>query len=265
MTVGSLTNYGASLYLNHVFGTTAKANHTPHIGYFLSAASINGPGSEPTSGNYARVPILPANMTPASAGSIQTAVDLEANRASGEWGRIIGLGIFDSSVGGNCLAFSNFAAEELVKKNGQLVLLAGGYIHRFVAGGGFSEYLQNLILDDLYRQIPIPTFPTLYSASYTTPATITAGTEPIGNGYARVPIANNGTNFGPTVGNVKTNNVSIDYAQATGLWGDISHTGLHTDSTGGLYLAGGAISATTTIDNLDTLRIGAGLMSLSLR
>ena len=265
MATGKLTNYGASLYLNHIWGTTAKATHAPHLGFFLSNATVNGAGSEPTSGNYQRIPMQPSDSTPASGGSIQTALDLEAGRASGEWGRVVGGGIFDSSIGGNCLAFFEFASDELVKKNGQLILLAGGLIHRFVSGS-WSEYLQNLILDDLYRQIPMPTFPTVYAAGYTTAATATGpGSEPSGNGYARVAIANNNTNFGPTVGNIKTSAVDFEFAQAAGNWGILTHFGFHTTATGGTYLGGGSLNTPTEIDNLDILKLGAGTVRFELR
>lgn len=264
MANGSLTNYGAALYLNHIWGTTTKTTHTPHMGLFLSNATVSGPGSEPTSGNYQRLALTPTDFTPASAGSIQTALDLEFNRASGEWGRIVGCGIFDSSVGGNCIAFADFAGDELVKINNQLVLLSGGFIHRFISGT-WSEYLQHLILDDLYRQIPLVTFPTIYAAGYTTAATeLAPGTEPVGNGYARVAVANNTSNFTAAAGNSKNNSTDIQFPNATGSWGNLVSFGFHTASTGGTYLAGGTLSS-TGITTGDVMIYGAGMLTFTLR
>ena len=265
MATGSLTNYGAASYLDHIWGSKAKPAHTPYVGWFLSNGTVNGPGTEPTVGNYQRTVIPSNSMTPASGGNIQSAFDLAIPRASDDWGRIVGGGVFDSSIGGNCLAFFDLASDELVRKNGQLVLLAGGLIHRFVSGG-LSEYLQNVILDDLYRRIPMQTFPTVYAAGYTTATTTTTpGDEPFGNGYAKVAIANNNTHFGVTVGNVKTNLLDFEFPQATGDWGELTHFGFHTAATGGIYLGGGALESPTDIENLDVFKLGAGLVKLELR
>lgn len=62
-------------------------------------------------------------------------------------------------------------------------------------------------------------------------------TEPSGNGYARVPMTNNTTNWpaATTVGGTttKSNGAKITYPNPTGGWGQVIYWGAFTASTGG--------------------------------
>lgn len=74
--------------------------------------------------------------------------------------------------------------------------------------------------------------------STTTPANDGSGfTEPVGGSYARVAITNNTTNF-PNATQVngvttKTNGVKFTFPNPTGSWGNVTHFGFFTTSTGG--------------------------------
>jgi hypothetical protein len=52
-------------------------------------------------------------------------------------------------------------------------------------------------------------------------------TEPSGNGYARVSVTNNGTNWSAASGGIKTNAVDIIFPEATAGWGTISDWALY--------------------------------------
>lgn len=62
-------------------------------------------------------------------------------------------------------------------------------------------------------------------------------TEPVGNGYARVAVTNNATNWpaATTVGGVtsKANGAKITHPNPTGPWGQLIYWGLFTTASGG--------------------------------
>lgn len=263
MANGGLTVYSKNKYLDHIFGGVPKGTHSPHIGFTVSTSNEYGPGSEPTIGNYSRIALLPVHSSPVTIGRWENSVDLDTPMATDMWGYIVGAALFDSAIGGNCLVYWDLASTELVKKNGRLTLLAGALQHEFI-GGLLSKYTQNLILEDLYRQTTIPVFPTLYHASYKTAATMASpGTEPSAGNYARVPLANNTSVWQTAVNGSKYNKMEHLYPQASADWGTLTHNGLHTEATGGIYIAGGVYGSATVpnpveILSIDQLAIGAG-------
>lgn len=82
-------------------------------------------------------------------------------------------------------------------------------------------------------------------------ATGTNITEPSGNGYARVSLTNNTTNFPNATTDtgkaVKTNGVDIEFPEATGAWGTVSHWFLSTASSGGTIIAYGALETSRSV------------------
>lgn len=83
--------------------------------------------------------------------------------------------------------------------------------------GGKSDYLESAQVNEALGATaftaPSPVFMALYSVS---PTDASAGTELTGNGYARVSITNNTTNF--PAANPKLNGTTITFAQATADW-----------------------------------------------
>ena len=269
-TTGGLTNFSKDSYLNHIFGGATKSVSTNYLGFTTGSSNEAGAGAEPFNGNYSRIPILPSLSNPVSGGKWENSVDIESPMASDNWGNIVGVALFDSSVGGNALAYWNLASIEMVKRNGKLVILAGGLKHEFT-DGLLSTYTQNLILENLYRQSSMPIFPTLYHASYTTAATAELpGTEPTVGDYARVAIANNSSSWNLASSGVKTNNNNYSYPKATADWGTLVNFGLHTEASGGIYIAGGVYGTTAEPDPVeiktnDELIIGAGQLTIKLQ
>jgi hypothetical protein len=110
--------------------------------------------------------------------------------------------------------------------------------------GSFTNYLENKLLDHVFG-----------GGNYTRPATLyiglstsdpgetgsTAG-EPSGNGYARVAVVNNATNFPAASGGAKTNGTPIEFPEATGAWGTVTHFFIADNSTGGNVLGYGALN-----------------------
>jgi hypothetical protein len=132
---------------------------------------------------------------------------------------------------------------------------------------GWTDALEEDVLDEVFGGTAYAAVATWYiAASTTTPTDAGANfTEPAGNGYARVAVTNNTTNFpAASGGGVKANGTAITFPAATGSWGTITHIGGFTASTGGTVVWWGALSASKAIDNGDTFSIPIGDLDLTL-
>ncbi len=258
MATGSFTNLAAQKYLDHIFGGNSKSSHSPYLGAFLTTPTPNGPGSEPTGGGYTRVALDGTYFSDSTTGSVTQLLDISFPRATANWGQIVGFGLFDSSVAGNCLVFWHAEDIEMIMIRDRLIVLAGGLNHSFISGL-YSNYLKNLILNDCYNIAPIPLLPTIYAAYYTTAPTATlGGTEPVVGGYVRQAVANSAVNFSHWQEGQKLLSSDILFPVATASQGTITHFGWHDAESGGQFLAGGALDIAKDILLNDQLKFLAG-------
>jgi len=88
----------ANAILNyHIRGTTPSAL-TPYLGLLTAVETP----TEPSGNNYARVQLTTSNFgSTASSGSIANTAVINFPQASGSWGSIIGIGVYDASTSGN--------------------------------------------------------------------------------------------------------------------------------------------------------------------
>jgi hypothetical protein len=138
-----------------------------------------------------------------------------------------------------------------------------------------SDYLENQLIDQLFRGQSAPPTSSLYIALFTsTPTDSTAGTEPSGNGYARVAVTSALSAWAGTQGTGTTtassgstgttsNNTSITFPTPLATWGVVTHFGIFDASTGGNMLFHGALTITKTINQDDTVAFPAGSLSLT--
>lgn len=267
MAVGSLSTVGSNIYLNHILRSQQKAAHTPYLAAFITTPTKNGAGAEPSGGGYARLQMDSADWSSPSAGSITTVNDLVFNRSTGWVGTVVGLGIYDSAVGGNYLAYYQLADGEIVENNDGVVILAGGLTHSFVSGF-WSQTLQHNILSDLYKSVPLPVYASLFAATYTTaPAPAVSptagGTEPTDAAYIRQPVPTNGVGFSAPSNGTSSNAIQIAFPTATENQGTITHIGFHDAQTAGNYVLGGAVSP-KAININDYLSVSVGGCVISL-
>jgi len=110
----------------------AVRNGTPFVGLFTTMPAADGTGGvEPTGGNYIRKAITfgaPAAATPTGR-QITQSTTVDFNEATGNWGTLIGAGIWDA-VTGNLLVFKLFTGSATkVIITGQIArLLSGSYV-----------------------------------------------------------------------------------------------------------------------------------------
>lgn len=127
--------------------------------------------------------------------------------------------------------------------------------------------LKNKLLDAYLGGVSYTGPATVYfGLSTTTPASDGTGvTEPSGNGYARVSMTNNTTNFPSASGASKANGAPVNFPQATGSWGTVTYLVIYDQLTAGTlqeYVSLGASSK--SISSGDTPSFANGQFTLGL-
>lgn len=123
-----------------------------------------------------------------------------------------------------------------------------------------SNYLENGLLNAVLRNTSYNSPATVYVGLYTdNPGEGNTGTECTGSGYAR-----KSATFGSPNDGVCTNSAAVEFDQATGSWGTISHVGLLDAITSGNLLFYTDITTSKTIETGDIFKISAGSLSVTL-
>lgn len=128
--------------------------------------------------------------------------------------------------------------------------------------GGLCNYGENFILDLLFGDGSPATF--YVGLSIADPTDDASGIiEPSGGAYARVAVTNNVTNWPAAVSGTKTNGTDIEFPQATGSWGTITHWFIGDAASGGNYYAHGAVDTSKTVVSGDNVFFSTGTLSIS--
>jgi len=138
-----------------------------------------------------------------------------------------------------------------------------------------SDFLENRIIDQLFRGQAAPTTTTLHVGLLTTaPSDAGGGTEVSGGSYGRVAVTSSLANWagtqsaGSTVasngsGGQTSNNAAITFPTPTAGWGTVTHFGIYDASTGGNLLFWGALTIAKTINQADTVTFPAASLSIT--
>ena len=121
----AFSDYLEDKLLKHTFANTAYTSPgTVYLGLFTAAPSDTGGGTEVSGGSYARISCAfsvsgsdPTLCTNSSAAEFAT--------ATGTWGSVGWVGVFDASSSGNLLAWAALTASKTV---------SSGDVFRFDAG-----------------------------------------------------------------------------------------------------------------------------------
>jgi hypothetical protein len=123
-----------------------------------------------------------------------------------------------------------------------------------------SNYLENALINVTLRATAYTAPTTVYLALYTTdPTDADTGTECSGTSYARQSIT-----FGAPSNGVSTNSAAIEFPQAGGAWGTITHIGIRDALTVGNLLYHTPLDASKTIATGDVFRIAIASLSVTL-
>ncbi len=120
--------------------------------------------------------------------------------------------------------------------------------------GSLSNFAENEFLDHLLGITAWTTPATVYCGLFTTdPTDAGSGTEvTVADGYIRKACS-----FGSAASRVITQDAIIQYDEATGTWGTISHWGLFDAESGGNLLAHGAFASPAGVVSGNTPSIGS--------
>jgi len=123
--------------------------------------------------------------------------------------------------------------------------------------GSFSDFLELKILDHIVGKTDYDK-PTCYvGLSTADPLDTGAGlAEPVGDGYARVATAAGDWNAAAAGANSNAND--IEFPQATGAWGTITHFALFDAAAAGNMMAHSILTTQKVIDNGDTAKFVGG-------
>jgi hypothetical protein len=123
-----------------------------------------------------------------------------------------------------------------------------------------SDWSENALLDWLMGGAS-PTRPTTrYLALFTAaPNDAGGGTEVSGNGYARQAFTS-----GAASGGTCSNDAAVAFTASGGNFSTVSHIGVFSASTGGNLLWHGAMAASKTVNDGDTLNFAIGDLDFTL-
>jgi hypothetical protein len=123
----------------------------------------------------------------------------------------------------------------------------------------FSDYLEDAVLNYVFRNTGTPTTTTVYLGLYNvTPSDTGGGTEVTGSGYARQATA-----FGASSAGAINNTTAKVFTASGGSYGTVVAVGIFDAVTGGNLLAWDNIT-TSIITDGDTLTFPIGDINISL-
>ena len=127
---------------------------------------------------------------------------------------------------------------------------------------GKSDYLENKIIDHLFRSATFSKPSTVYIGLLTAaPSDAGGGTEVSGGSYARIQVGPGDTNWNATQGGTSGNSsgtggqtanaADIQFASPTANWGVITHFGIYDAVTSGNLLYWAALTTPKTVNSGD--------------
>ena len=138
-----------------------------------------------------------------------------------------------------------------------------------------SDFLENKLIDQLFRGQTAPTTTTLYVGLFTSaPGESGGGTELTGNNYSRVAVTSSLANWagtqsaGSTVastgtGGATSNNGALTFATPSATWGTVVAFGVFDAATAGNLLFYGTLTISKTINQGDTVSFPAASLSIT--
>ena len=124
-----------------------------------------------------------------------------------------------------------------------------------------SNYLENALLNATLRNTTYTSPATVYAALFTSdPTDAGSGTECSGPGYTRKAI----TFAAPSNGVTTNSAAAVEFDQATGSWGTITHFAIFDALTTGNMLYHGALTTSKTIGDGDVFKFATSSVSVTL-
>jgi hypothetical protein len=127
---------------------------------------------------------------------------------------------------------------------------------------GFSDYLEDKVLDHVFGGTAYTAPTTLYVALYTVAPTDTGGgTEVSGGAYARQTAAFTVSGTNPTTA---SNSAAVEYPTATANYGTVVAVGIFDALSGGNLLAYANLDTSKVVSTGDVFRFNTGDLDITL-
>ena len=127
---------------------------------------------------------------------------------------------------------------------------------------GFSDYLEDKVLDHVFGGNAFTAPSTLYVALYTVaPSDTGGGTEVSGGAYARQTATFTVSGTNPTTA---SNTAAIEYPTATANYGTVVAVGVLDASSSGNLLAYSTLDSSKVVSSGDVFRFNAGDLDITL-
>lgn len=260
MTTAVLSNYLENKIIDHVLRNIAYTSPGTSIYVALHTANPgeDGSGAEVSGTGYARVQVS-AWEAPASRATENTNA-INFPQAGGNWGTVTHVGIWDDDTAGNLLFYGELSASKVVTTGVTFSIAAGDLVVGL--DGGFSTYLSHALLNHILRNTAYTTPGTsIYVALHTAdPTAAMNGAECSGNDYARVQVS-----AWEAASNGATENTNaINFPTPSGSWGAVTHCAVWDASSSGNGLFFAAVGTGFTPGSGDTVRFGAGDLTVTV-
>lgn len=123
-----------------------------------------------------------------------------------------------------------------------------------------SDYLENALLDHVFRNTALTSPTTVYLALYTAaPSDSGGGTEVSGGGYARQSVT-----FGAAASGTISNTADVSFTPSGANYGTVTNWGIFDASTGGNLLVHGSFSPSIVLNDGDTHTFSSGDIDITL-
>ncbi len=123
-----------------------------------------------------------------------------------------------------------------------------------------SNYLENALINATLRNTSYSSPATVYVGLFTSdPTDAGTGTEVSGGSYAR-----KAATFGAPSNGASTISSAIEFDQATGSWGTVTHFGIFDALTSGNLLYHGQLTASKAIDTGDVFKFATSALTVTL-
>lgn len=156
--------------------------------------------------------------------------------------------------------------DHLLKLGDKDQLLSFVRVPPVFGAAAMSDYLEQQIINHIFRNTAIFTPPAnVYVALYTTAtADDGTGTEVTGGAYARVAVSTTGGWNAPAAAGLTDNIADITFPVATASWGTVTHASLMSASSAGNMWFHGALTASKAVGSGDTIKFVAGDLDVTL-
>lgn len=262
--MGSLTNYGENVFVNHMCGTPYTPAATLYLGLSQADPTDDMSGwSECDYTSYARVAIT---FAAASARSVVQSALATFPQATGGDNNASHWAVFDALTNGNALAHGALGTVRNIV-SGKTPKIAASEINITIGSGGFFTSAVNAMLDRIFRNQAYTISATYVGFVTTASSDSAAGTEVTGNNYSRVQV-NAYTGGTPAwtdaSGGAVSNNGDIDFPDPSGDW-DTGGLVIYDAASSGnalMYKDGGTLVMTTASG--DTVSIPSGDLDVAI-